>query len=77
MDRENANRKMAKYREPASLHLRGARSIAATFGVSRSTVTAWKEAGSPISQIGKSYQASYQELWSWLKEHENTAFLHL
>lgn len=52
------------------LHLRGTRTIARTFGVSRSTVTAWREAGAPILQVGKCYQASYRELWNWLKKNE-------
>lgn len=60
-----------------SLHLCGARSIARTFGVGRSTVTAWKEAGAPILQIGKTYQASYMELWSWLKEDGKAVFGYL
>lgn len=58
----------------SSLHLCGTRSIARTFGVGRSTVTAWKEAGAPILQVGKSYQASYAELWNWLKENRKLAF---
>ncbi len=60
--------------DASSLHLCGARSIARTFGVGRSTVTAWKEAGAPILQVGKSYQASYMELWNWLKENRKLVF---
>ena len=61
----------------AFTHLCGMRSIARTFGVSRSTVRAWRRAGAPISHVGKSYQASYYELWNWLKEHEKITFVHI
>lgn len=77
MGKKKSNYMVANSVDKPSVHLCGARSIARTFGVSRSTVAAWKEAGAPISQVGKSYQASYSELWNWLKTHEKIAFVHL
>lgn len=77
MGKKNGNGKVASNFEKPSGHLCGARTIARIFGVGRSTVAAWKEAGAPISQVGKSYQASYSELWNWLKEHGKEVFEHL
>lgn len=74
MGQKNSNYMVANSVDKPSVHLCGARSIARTFGVSRSTVAAWKEAGAPILQVGKSYQASYAELWNWLKENRKLAF---
>lgn len=77
MGKKNGNCKVENSVDKLSVHLCGTRCIARTFGVSRSTVAAWKEAGAPISQVGKSYQASYSELWNWLKLHEKMVFEHL
>ena len=77
MGKKNGNGKVANNIDKSSGHLCGARTIARIFGVSRSTVAGWKEAGAPISQVGKSYQASYSELWNWLKAHEKMVFEHL
>ena len=77
MGKKNGNGKVASNFDKSSGHLCGARTIARTFGVSRSTVSAWKEAGAPIFQVGKIYQASYSELWNWLKEHEKITFVHI
>lgn len=54
-------------RAKISHHLCGAREIAAIFGVSRKTVAVWQKRGAPILYVGKKYQASYPELWNWLK----------
>lgn len=48
-------------------HLCGANAIAETFGVSRATVYKWKDMGAPIFNLGNKHQASYPELWGWLK----------
>lgn len=48
-------------------HLRGAKTIAKVFGVSRKTVVEWRNMGAPIFCFGKKYQANYLELWEWIK----------
>ena len=51
----------------APVHMRGAEEIASVFGVKIKTVREWKSDGAPIALIGKRYQASYYDLWEWLK----------
>ena len=51
----------------APVHMRGKEEIASVFGVHVKTVREWKDAGAPIALIGKRYQASYYDLWEWLK----------
>lgn len=46
--------------------MKGRGIIAKVFGVSKNTVTLWKEMDAPIYQIGRSLQANYIELWAWL-----------
>lgn len=48
-------------------HLKGAKEIARVFGVTCKTVARWTREGAPILQIGRKYQASYDDLWKWLK----------
>lgn len=52
-----------------NLHLCGAASIASMFGVSKKTISRWRERGAPIICVGKKYQACYAELWCWLKDN--------
>lgn len=51
----------------APVHMCGAEEIAAVFGVKIKTVREWKSDGASIALIGKRYQASYYDLWEWLK----------
>lgn len=51
----------------APVHLRGAEEIAQVFGVTVDRVREWRRKGAPIVRIGKRYQASYFDLWEWLK----------
>ena len=51
----------------APVHMRGAEEIASVFRVNADTVREWKAAGAPIVLIGRRYQASYYDLWEWLK----------
>lgn len=51
----------------APVHMRGAEEIANVFRVKVDTVRKWKTDGAPIAIIGKCYQASYYDLWEWLK----------
>lgn len=50
------------------LHMKGADEITQVFGVSRETVVQWAREGAPIHLVGKKYQASYAELWDWIKK---------
>lgn len=50
------------------LHMKGADEIAQVFGVSRETVVHWSKDGAPVHLVGKKYQASYAELWDWIKK---------
>ena len=52
-----------------NLHLCGASTIANMFGVSKKTISRWREMGAPIICVGKKYQACYAELWHWLKDN--------
>jgi transposase len=49
-------------------HLKGARNIAACFGVGRNTVSAWIKAGAPIFLVGRKHQANYVRLAAWLEQ---------
>lgn len=51
----------------APVHMCGAEEIASVFRVKVDTVREWQRNGAPIALIGKRYQASYYDLWEWLK----------
>ena len=53
-----------------ALHLQSMEVIAQTFGVKTGTVKGWRDKGAPILRIGKRFQASYFDLWEWLKRQE-------
>lgn len=52
------------------LHMKGAEEIAEVFGVKVDTVRKWQRDGAPIIRIGKKFQASYFDLWMWLKDQQ-------
>ena len=55
-------------KNPALLpvHLSGCQKIASTFMVGRGTVRRWRDAGAPITMIGKRLTTEYNTLMAWL-----------
>lgn len=57
--------------EAQQRHFRGLNEVADFFKVSTDTVREWRKAGAPFILIGKKWQASYDDIWEWLK-NENS-----
>jgi hypothetical protein len=52
----------------------GAEAIARTLGVHRQTILRWKRKGAPIFLVGRKYQCRYDDLWEWVKGHEDDLY---